>query len=136
MLRPPVTTGDRPTTHSNIVCYECGQSGHIKPNCPKLKGSVRVAAICTEDAPNESRDMEVEQENPDEYQGERQDDEYHPMITQSVEESTNDWVEEPSQYNWDEADQKSDGDNAITYRSSAVHILSRYGMPTCKVYGV
>ena len=40
--------------------------------------------------------MEVEQEDPDEYQGERQDDEYHHMITQSVEESTNDWVEEPS----------------------------------------
>ena len=91
-------------THSNIVCYECGQSGHIKPNCPKLKGSVRVAAICAEDAPDESGDMEVEQEDPDEYQGERQDDEYHPMITQSVEESTNDWVEKPSQYNWDEAD--------------------------------
>ena len=59
--------------------------------------------------------MEVEQENPDEYQGERQDDEYHPMITQSVEESTNDWVEEPSQYNWDEADRKSNGDDTITY---------------------
>ena len=45
-------------------------------------------------------------------------------------------VEGPSQYNWDEADRKSDGDDAITYRSSAVRIPSRYGMPTRKVYGV
>ena len=80
--------------------------------------------------------MEVEQETPHEYQGEIQDDEYHPAATQSVEGATNNWVEEPSQYNWDDADQKSDNDDAITYRSSAVCIPSRYGMPICKVYGV
>ena len=80
--------------------------------------------------------MEVEQETPDEYQGEIQDDEYHPATTQSVEGATDNWVEEPSQYNWDDVDQKSDSDDAITYRSSAVHIPSRYGMPIRKVYGV
>ena len=48
--------------------------------------------------------MEVEQEAPNEYQGEEQDDEYHPVTSQSVEEPTNEWVEEPSQYNWDDSD--------------------------------
>ena len=62
MSRPPVVTGDRPSTHNNIVCYECDQTGHIKPNCPKLKGSVRVAAICTEGVPDEGGNMEIEQE--------------------------------------------------------------------------
>ena len=91
-------------THNNIVCYECGQTGQIKLNGPKLKGSVQIAAIRTEDVPKESGNMEVEQETSDEYQGEVQDDEYYPATTQSVEGATDNWVEEPSQYNWDEAD--------------------------------
>ena len=91
--------GDRPPTHNNVVCYECGQTSHIKPNYPKLKGSVRIAAIRTEDVPDEGGNMEVEQETPNEYQGEIQDDEYHPAATQSVEGATDNWVEEPSQYN-------------------------------------
>ena len=101
MLRPPVVIGDCPSTHNNIVCYQCGQTGHIKPNCPKLKGSVWIAAIHTEDVPDEGRNMEIEQEAPDEYQGEEQDDEY-PATTQLVEETTDNWVGEPSPYNWDE----------------------------------
>ena len=97
------------------------------PNCPKLKGSVQVAAICREDAPDEGRNMEVDQE---------QDDEYHPVTALSVGEPTDDWVEEPSQYNWDETNRKSDSGGTVTYRSSAVCIPSRYGMPTCKAFGV
>ena len=128
--------GDRPPTHNNVVCYECGQTGHIKPNCPKIKGSVWVAAICTEDVPDESGNMELEQEPPDEYQGEEQDDNYHPSTTQLVEENTDSWVEEPSQYDWDESGRKSDNGDAITYQSSAIRIPSRYGIPTCKVFGV
>ena len=122
MSRPPVATGDRPSTHDSIMCYECGQTGHIKLDCPKLKGSVRVAAIHTEDVHDEGRNMEIEQEAPNEYQGEEQDDEYHPVTTQSVEESTDKWVEEPSQYNWDDNDRKSDSGSTTTYRSSAVCI--------------
>ena len=104
MPRPPVTTGDRPLTHSNIVCYECGQTGLIKPNCPKLKGSGQVAAIHTEDVPNESRNMEINQEP---------SDEYHLVTTQSAEEPTDEWVEEPSQYKGDEADWKSDSGGTV-----------------------
>ena len=79
--------------------------------------------------------MELEQEPPDEYQGEEQDDDYHPSTTQLVEETTDSWVEEPSQYNWDENNQKSDNGDAITYQSSAICIPSS-GMPTHKVFGV
>ena len=135
MSRPSVTTGDRPLTH-NVGCYECGQTGHIKPNYPKLKGSVQVAAIRTEDVPNEGRNMEVDQEPPDEYQEEEKDDEYHPVTTQAVGEPTDEWVEESSPYNWDETDQKSDSGGTVTYRSSAVHIPLRYGVPMRKVFGV
>ena len=45
---------------------------------------------------------------PDKYQGEEQDDNYHPSTTQLVEENTDSWVEEPSQCDWDESDRKSD----------------------------
>ena len=72
--------GDRPPTHNNVVCYECGQTSHIKLNCPKLKGSVQIAAICTEDVPNEGRNMEVEQETPHEYQGEIQDEDRKSVV--------------------------------------------------------
>ena len=136
MPRPPVTMGDHSLTHSNIGCYKCGQTGQIKLNSPKLKGSVQVAAICTEDVPDEGGNMEVDKEPPDEYQEEGQDDEYLPVTTQSVEEPTDKWVEEPSKYNWDDVDQKSDSGGTIMYQSSAVRILSRYGIPMHKVFGV
>ena len=110
-----MTTGDCPPTHNNVVCYECGQTGHIKLNCPKIKGSVQVATIHTEDVSDEGGNMELEQEPPNEYQGEEQDDNYHPSTTQLVEETTDSWVEEPSQYNWDENNWKSDNSDTITY---------------------
>ena len=32
-----------PSKEGELCCYECGQKGHIKPQCPKLKGKQRVA---------------------------------------------------------------------------------------------
>ena len=40
LTRPHIIINDRNPTHQYLVCYECGQTGHIKPNCPKLKGNV------------------------------------------------------------------------------------------------
>ena len=78
----------------------------------------------------------VDQEPPDGYQEEEQDDIHHPATTQAVGESTNEWVEESSPYNWDESNWKSDSSSTVIYCSSAVHIPSRYGVPTHKLFGV
>ena len=39
-----VTSGTGvPSKEGELHCYECGQKGHIKPQCPKLKGKQQVA---------------------------------------------------------------------------------------------
>src|SRR3977135_4137714 len=37
--------------NNNVVCYECGQAGHIKPNCPQLRDRQRVAGARIEETP-------------------------------------------------------------------------------------
>ena len=40
----PTTAGTgAPSKEGELRCYECGQKGHIKPQCPKFKGKQRVA---------------------------------------------------------------------------------------------
>ena len=41
-MGPPSKEGER-------RCYECGQKGHIKPQCPKLMGKQQVARVKIED---------------------------------------------------------------------------------------
>ena len=41
-MGPPLKEGE-------LCCYECGQRGHIKPQCPKLKGKQQVARAQIED---------------------------------------------------------------------------------------
>jgi Zinc knuckle len=44
---PPANAGGNRANNigSNVVCYECGQPGHMHPNCPRLKGNVRATAV-------------------------------------------------------------------------------------------
>ena len=42
-----------------MSCYECGQKGHIKPQCPKLKGKQRVARTQFEEIVKEDNHMDV-----------------------------------------------------------------------------
>ena len=37
------------------MCYECGQKGHIKAQCPKLKGKQRVARMQFEEIVEDSQ---------------------------------------------------------------------------------
>ena len=32
----PETTGKQPLKEGELKCYECGQKGHMRPQCPKL----------------------------------------------------------------------------------------------------
>ena len=40
-------------------CYECGQKGHIKPQCPKLKGKQRVARMQFKEVAEEDNQTDV-----------------------------------------------------------------------------
>ncbi|KIJ25222.1 hypothetical protein M422DRAFT_273829 [Sphaerobolus stellatus SS14] len=43
-------------SHNSIECYNCGKSGHIKPNCPEPIRVCRIGAIHVEDSPTEQVD--------------------------------------------------------------------------------
>ena len=40
----PETTGKQPSKEGELKCYECGQKGHMRPQCPKLR-SQHIAAV-------------------------------------------------------------------------------------------
>ena len=46
-----------PLKEGELRCYECGQKGHIKPQCPKLKGKQRVARAQIEDLIEEDEEL-------------------------------------------------------------------------------
>ena len=33
----PETTGKQPSKEGELKCYKCGQKGHMRPQCPKLR---------------------------------------------------------------------------------------------------
>ena len=33
----PEITGKQPSKEGELKCYECGQKGHMRPQCPKLR---------------------------------------------------------------------------------------------------
>ena len=33
----PETMGKQPSKEGELKCYECGQKGHMRPQCPKLR---------------------------------------------------------------------------------------------------
>ena len=43
----PETTGKQPSKEGELKCYECGQKGHMRPQCPKLRS--RCIAVVRED---------------------------------------------------------------------------------------
>ena len=34
----PEATGKQPSNKGESKCYECGKKGHMRPQCPKLRG--------------------------------------------------------------------------------------------------
>ena len=41
--RIPETAGKHPSKEGKLKCYECGQKGHMRPQCPKLRSQCIVA---------------------------------------------------------------------------------------------
>ena len=46
-----------PPKEGELRCYKCGQKGHIKPQCPKLKGKQRVARAQIEELIEEDEEL-------------------------------------------------------------------------------
>ena len=44
----PETTGKQPSKEGELKCYECGQKGHMQPQCLKLRNRC-IAAVREDD---------------------------------------------------------------------------------------
>ena len=53
----PETTGKQPLKEGELECYECGQKGHMRPQCPKLR-SRRIAAVREDDSEEIAENIE------------------------------------------------------------------------------
>ena len=55
---PHVTSGTgAPSKEGELCCYKYGQKGHIKPQCPKLKGKQWVARVQIKDLIEEDEEL-------------------------------------------------------------------------------
>ena len=53
----PETTGKQPSKEGELKCYECGQKGHMRLQCPKLR--IRcIAAVREADSEEIAKDIE------------------------------------------------------------------------------
>jgi hypothetical protein len=95
--------------------FECGQPGHIRANCPKLKQGLRTAATRQDD------DMDPEMDpadNPDlliEEEGDPQNKDQNEEIV------TDEWEPEEAQYQFDDEEDVTD-DNTVMYRTGAIRV--------------
>ena len=46
-----------PSKEGELCCYECGQKGHIKPQCPKLNGKHRATRVQIKDLIEEDEEL-------------------------------------------------------------------------------
>ena len=56
---PATTDIESPLKEGEFHCFECGQKGHIKPQCPKLKGKQRFARGQIEDVLDDNTPMDI-----------------------------------------------------------------------------
>ncbi|KIJ44684.1 hypothetical protein M422DRAFT_251989 [Sphaerobolus stellatus SS14] len=108
---PPIINRQRTnhdSSHNSIECYNCGKSGHIKPNCPEPIRAHHVGAVFIEDSPTEQVDETdhdindlIDEERPteDEYRNEYYDNQIDLLEDQCS------WGSKPSKFDWSDDDQ-------------------------------
>jgi hypothetical protein len=112
---------------ADVKCYECGQAGHIRPNCPRIKDRPRVAAARIEEIESVEKLTDLlEEEEPDCVNDpEERIEEDQPSQENSPEGNTGEWEEESPQYDWD--DNEYDKSHTQSYRANAICVGSMEG---------
>ena len=98
--RLPEATGKQPSKEGELKCYECGQKGHLRPQCPKLKG--RSAAAIREDDPDGIVNV-VDEDREDGAKDDALDEDDNLRRDEDLNESS----DEDEEYSWDEQEYKS-----------------------------
>ena len=97
----------------NITCYECGQVGHIRTNCPRLM-KVRMAAVREDGAEDPEMDPQEDDEAlPPDKEGEGDSSEHQEEQLA---------VHMEPQYQWDTEEEEETEDNTVSYRTNAIRI--------------
>ncbi|KIJ28094.1 hypothetical protein M422DRAFT_270675 [Sphaerobolus stellatus SS14] len=96
------------SSHNSIECYNCGKSGHIRPNCPEPIRAHCIGAVHIEDPPTEQVDNTdhdindpIDDECPieDKYRNEEYDNQL------DLSEGQHSWGSKPSEFNWSDDNQ-------------------------------
>ena len=95
----PETSGKQPLKEGEIKCYECGQNGHMPPQCPKLRNHC-VAAVREDDS-----------------------EEIVEVIKESLEENAKDNVSEEEDLN-DNSDEEMYSWDEIKYKTNYIWFIS------------
>ena len=116
--RPQATnTAGAPPKEGELRCYECGQKGHIKPQCPKLKGKQRVARAQIEELIEE--DEELSELPIDGAPNDALNNTTYPQEgEEDLKNNSGDNEEEKSHYEWDEPEYKA---NFVRFINEETH---------------
>ena len=90
-----------PLKKGELCCYKCGQKGHIKPQCPKLKGKQWVARAQIEDLIEE--DEEASESPTNRSPNDVLDESTYPLEgEEDLKNNSGDSNEDQPQYEWDD----------------------------------
>ncbi|KIJ25520.1 hypothetical protein M422DRAFT_273515 [Sphaerobolus stellatus SS14] len=101
---PSITSGpsgqmNHELSHNSIECYNCGKSGHIKPNCPEPIRARCIGAVHVEDSPEgqvDNADLDINDNIDDEHLDEDgyRNDEYDNQLELSEDQRS--WSSKPT----------------------------------------
>ena len=105
----PETTGKQPSKEGKLKCYECGQKGHMRPQCPKLR-SWCIAAVREDDSEQIAENIKGNLEEDAKSSASREE-----KIPQEEGDNLNKSSgEDEEMYSWDE----------LEYKANYVHFIS------------
>jgi Zinc knuckle len=107
-LKQQMQTPPQNRPQNSSACFECGQPGHIRANCPKLKQRLRTAAARQDDGKDPAMDLTDDPDLLIEGEGEPQNE------GQNDELIADEWEHEEAQYQFNDEEDAID-DNTVTY---------------------
>ena len=98
----PETAGKQPLKEGKLKCYECGQKGHMQPQCPKPR-SRRIVVVREDDSEEIAENIEGNLEEDAKSSASREEE-----IPQEEEDNLNQSSgEDEEMYSWDELEYKA-----------------------------
>ena len=105
----PETTGKQPSKEGELKCYECGQKGHMRPHCPKLRSQC-IAVVREDDSEEIAKNIEGNLEEDMKSSMSKEEE-----IPQEEEDNLNESSDEDEEmYSWDK----------LEYKANYVHFIS------------